>query len=150
MLVGSPARAPYSLENARQDILSQKPLTWYRDISLAGLVETLAEAQLFGVGEKVATGVMPRVGLFEQAMTGHIPSEAVGIHDQLVRAARENKRWAPLVTGGVVLLDEIGDLAINLQAKLLRNTGWAKKVTIITRFNIPALQFLRLGVISRC
>src|SRR5271165_83477 len=39
---------PPTLETARQDVLSQKPLTWYRDISLAGLVETLAEAQLFG------------------------------------------------------------------------------------------------------
>src|ERR1700733_9847978 len=29
---------PPTLESARRDVLSQKPLTWYRDISLAGLV----------------------------------------------------------------------------------------------------------------
>jgi hypothetical protein len=107
-------------DSLRNEILSQKPLTWYRDISLAGLVETLADAQLFGIGEKVASGVTARVGIFEQAMTGHIPSEPAETHDKLLASAKQKRRWAPLVTGGVVLLDEIGDLAPSLHAKLLR------------------------------
>ncbi len=119
-----------TLERARNEVLSQKPLTWYRDISLAGLVETLADAQLFGIGEKVASGVMSRVGIFEQAMTGHDNSESAGTHDQLIKAAVEKNRWAPLVTGGVVLLDEIGDLPAALQAKLLRVLNGEKQYRV--------------------
>jgi hypothetical protein len=119
-LLLAPAEMRLTVESARQEVLSQKPLTWYRDISLAGLVDTLADAQLFGIGGKVATGVTARIGLFEQAMTGHNISEPVLPHDRLVAAAKEKRRWTPLVTGGVVLLDEIGDLAGGLQAKLLR------------------------------
>ena len=39
-----------TLDGVRQDVLSGKPLTWYRGISLSGLVEDLADAQLFGIG----------------------------------------------------------------------------------------------------
>jgi DNA-binding NtrC family response regulator len=120
VLAASPTGLAPTLDSVRKEVLSQKPLTWYRDISLAGLVETLADAQLFGIGEKVASQVSSRVGLFEQAMTGHVSSETVGTHEQLIKAAKEKNRWAPLVTGGVVLLDEIGDLPQPLQAKLLR------------------------------
>src|SRR5579863_8700569 len=71
ILAAAPTGLVPTLESARNAVLSQKPLTWYRGISLAGLVETLADAQLFGIGEKVASDVAPRVGIFEQAMTGH-------------------------------------------------------------------------------
>ncbi len=130
ILAASPTGLTLTLDRARNDVLSQKPLTWYRDISLAGLVETLADAQLFGIGEKVATDVMARVGLFEQAMTGYDPSESMGPHEQLVKAAKEKNRWTPLVTGGVVLLDEIGDLTGTLQAKLLRVLNGEKQYRV--------------------
>src|SRR5580704_7679467 len=41
LLSASTAGLPLSLDRARHEVLSQKPLTWYRDISLAGLVDTL-------------------------------------------------------------------------------------------------------------
>src|SRR5262249_44687021 len=75
---------------------------------------------LFGIGQHVASDVKARIGLFEQAMTGHDPSEPAGTHEQLLSAAKNKQRWAPLLTGGVVLLDEIGDLSESVQAKLLR------------------------------
>jgi transcriptional regulator of aromatic amino acid metabolism len=96
ILAASPAGLQPTLERARNEVFSQKPLTWYRDISLAGLVDTLADAQLFGIGEKVATHVTSRVGIFEQAMTGHVSSEPTASHEQLITAAKEKNRWAPL------------------------------------------------------
>jgi transcriptional regulator with PAS, ATPase and Fis domain len=59
-------------------------------VNCAALVETLVEAELFGIEELTATGVRGRRGKFEQA-------------DQ-----------------GTLFLDEVGDLAPTAQAKLLR------------------------------
>ncbi len=59
-------------------------------VNCAALVETLVEAELFGIEERTATGVRGRRGKFEQA-------------DQ-----------------GTLFLDEVGDLAPMAQAKLLR------------------------------
>jgi DNA-binding NtrC family response regulator len=59
-------------------------------VNCAALVETLVEAELFGIEERTATGVRGRRGKFEQA-------------DQ-----------------GTLFLDEIGDLSPLAQAKLLR------------------------------
>jgi DNA-binding NtrC family response regulator len=80
-------------------------LQWYEELSLPGLTEDLATAQLFGVAKGGFTGATERMGLFEAAAKGHRPdgpSEA-----------------GALITGGVVLLDEIGDLRLSLQPKLL-------------------------------
>jgi hypothetical protein len=41
ILAAAPTGLAPTLERARNEILSQKPLTWYRDIWLAGLVESL-------------------------------------------------------------------------------------------------------------
>jgi two-component system response regulator HydG len=59
-------------------------------INCAALPETLLESELFGIERGVATGVEARPGKFE------------------------------LAKGGTVFLDEIGDIPLTLQAKLLR------------------------------
>jgi transcriptional regulator with PAS, ATPase and Fis domain len=59
-------------------------------INCAALVETLIEAELFGIEERTATGVRGRRGKFEYA------------------------------DGGTLFLDEISDLSMAAQAKLLR------------------------------
>ena len=59
-------------------------------INCAALVETLIEAELFGIEERTATGVRGRQGKFEAA------------------------------EGGTLFLDEVSDLSVSAQAKLLR------------------------------
>jgi transcriptional regulator with PAS, ATPase and Fis domain len=59
-------------------------------VNCAAIVETLLEADLFGIEDRIATGVKGRRGKFEQAHRG------------------------------TLFLDEIGDLALTAQAKLLR------------------------------
>jgi len=59
-------------------------------INCAALVETLLEAELFGIEERTATGVRGRRGKFESA------------------------------DGGTLFLDEVSDLSLSAQAKLLR------------------------------
>lgn len=59
-------------------------------INCAALVETLLEAELFGIEERTATGVRGRRGKFEHA------------------------------EGGTLFLDEVSDLSMAAQAKLLR------------------------------
>lgn len=59
-------------------------------INCAAIPETLLEAELFGIERGVATGVEARPGKFE------------------------------IANGGTVFLDEIGDIPLTLQAKLLR------------------------------
>src|SRR5216110_3839762 len=59
-------------------------------VNCAALVETLLEAELFGIEERTATGVRGRLGKFE------------------------------LAEGGTLFLDEVGDLSLSAQAKLLR------------------------------
>jgi hypothetical protein len=108
-----------SVERAVREVREGAALKWYRDISLAGLTDTLADGQLFGVGKDVATEVGARVGIFEQAMTGCINPKTAKSHHELVADAKRSD-LIPLATGGIVLLDEIGDLAQSLQAKLLR------------------------------
>lgn len=77
--------------------------SFYGELSLTGLVDNLADAQLFGSVKGAFTGALDSPGIFERAKQG-LP------HETSVAAA---------VTGGVVFLDEIADLSRNLQAKLL-------------------------------
>jgi Nif-specific regulatory protein len=59
-------------------------------VNCAAIVETLVEAELFGIEDRTATGVRGRRGKFEYA------------------------------EGGTLFLDEISDLSLSAQAKLLR------------------------------
>ena len=59
-------------------------------VNCAAVVETLLEAELFGIEERTATGVRGRRGKFEHA------------------------------DGGTLFLDEVSDLSVSAQAKLLR------------------------------
>jgi len=59
-------------------------------VNCAALVETLLEAELFGIEDRTATGVRGRRGKFE------------------------------LAEGGTLFLDEVADLSVTAQAKLLR------------------------------
>jgi transcriptional regulator with PAS, ATPase and Fis domain len=95
-----------SIKSEAPGRLSKSNIDWYEEISLPGLVETLADSQLFGIVRGAATGVGARPGVFFQAMSGHMP-------------ASQTPTQGADATGGVVLLDEIGDLSLPLQAKLL-------------------------------
>jgi two-component system nitrogen regulation response regulator GlnG len=59
-------------------------------VNCAAIPADLLEAELFGIGKGIATGVVERPGKFQ------------------------------LASGGTLLLDEIGDMPLELQAKLLR------------------------------
>jgi Nif-specific regulatory protein len=69
-------------------------------INCAALVETLLEAELFGIEDRTATGVRGRRGKFEAA------------------------------EGGTLFLDEVSDLSLSAQAKLLRTIQdlWVERV----------------------
>src|SRR3954464_547638 len=76
---------------ARQiHVLSRRRAGPFVAINCAALVETLLEAELFGIEERTATGVRGRRGKFEHA------------------------------DGGTLFLDEVSDLSLSAQAKLLR------------------------------
>lgn len=81
-------------------------IPWYVELTLTGLVESLVEVQLFGSTKGAYTGsTQQRAGVFEHASTG--------------RSSKGREHDASLLTGGVVFLDEIGDITPAIQAKLL-------------------------------
>jgi len=71
------------------DISARRPGPFVA-LNCAALVDTLLEAELFGIEDRTATGVKGRKGKFEHA------------------------------DGGTLFLDEVGDLSLSAQAKLLR------------------------------
>jgi DNA-binding NtrC family response regulator len=80
-----------------------RSMSWYVELTVTGLIDSLASAQLFGIKEKTATGVAGGPGVFERAAKGLAGDPGSGA----------------AVTGGVVFLDELADLSPELQAKLL-------------------------------
>jgi transcriptional regulator with AAA-type ATPase domain len=93
-----------TMKFVKPGLLDLLPLYWYVELPLPGLVESLAETQLFGIGKGRASGVSEKPGVFETAMTGH----------------GQGEESPPLrTTGGVVFLDEIADLPRSIQPKLL-------------------------------
>lgn len=85
--------------------IDKRLLNWFEEINLTGLSVELAHAQLFGMAKRGATGVDEKLGIFEQAMYGH--------------SSKEKQSDASRITGGVVLLDELGDFSPVLQPLLL-------------------------------
>ena len=84
-------------------ISARSLLDWYVELPLTGLVESIADVQLFGSVKSAYTGAGDTAGIFEKAAGG-------------------GEGRAPLaaqLTGGVVFLDEVGDVSPSLQAKLL-------------------------------
>ena len=94
------------IRDIRYDVpgaISLRSMSWYVEMAVTGLTESLADTQLFGVAPGVATGVEARRGVFEQAGRGRAGPGDVGAE----------------LTGGIVFLDEIADISPSLQAKLL-------------------------------
>lgn len=86
------------------NLISARSLVdWYVELPLTGLVESIADVQLFGSVKSAYTGATDTAGIFEKASRGRVGSTPI----------------AAQLTGGVVFLDEVGDVPPTLQAKLL-------------------------------
>ncbi len=108
-----------TIDRGLRMVLQGVEIGWYRHISLVGLTKELADSALFGLKPRGADAA-PRIGIFEQAMTNAGPDDSSLSHKDLVKRAKERGAWTPVVTGGIILLDEIGDAEEWLQVKLLR------------------------------
>jgi transcriptional regulator with PAS, ATPase and Fis domain len=90
VLVQGESGAGKELVARRVHALSERRDGPFVPLNCAAIVESLLEAELFGIEERTATGVRGRRGKFEQA------------------------------DGGTLFLDEVSDLSSSAQAKLLR------------------------------
>src|SRR5262249_8090799 len=83
LAVVDPGHLQMGLDRATRMVFQDAAISWYRAISLPGLPETLADSQLFGIRLRGASEVDPRIGLFEQAMTG-ARADAKAAHEVLI------------------------------------------------------------------
>ena len=90
VLIQGESGAGKELVARRVHALSDRSHGPFVPVNCAAIVESLLEAELFGIEERTATGVRGRRGKFEQA------------------------------DGGTLFLDEVSDLSSSAQAKLLR------------------------------
>lgn len=90
VLIQGESGAGKELVARRVHALSERAAGPFVPLNCAAIVESLLEAELFGIEERTATGVRGRRGKFEQA------------------------------DGGTLFLDEVSDLSPSAQAKLLR------------------------------
>jgi Nif-specific regulatory protein len=96
-------------------------------VNCAALTESLLESELFGIEERVATGVKSRKGKFE------------------------------LADGGTIFLDEIGDMSLSTQAKVLRvlqerefeRVGGSKTIQVNVRILSATNQDLESAIAER-
>jgi transcriptional regulator with GAF, ATPase, and Fis domain len=96
-------------------------------VNCAALTESLLESELFGIEEKIATGVKSRKGKFE------------------------------LAHGGTIFLDEIGDMSLSTQAKVLRvlqeqefeRVGGSETIKVDVRIISATNQDLREAIAQR-
>jgi Nif-specific regulatory protein len=96
-------------------------------VNCAALTESLLESELFGIEEKVATGVKSRKGKFE------------------------------LADGGTIFLDEIGDMSLSTQAKVLRvlqerefeRVGGSKTIHVDVRIISATNQDLQTAIAAK-
>lgn len=106
----NPERAKQVLKDIKTDgpgRIAEVSLSWYVEFSVPGLVESVAAAQLFGYVRAMAGGSKESGrGIFAEAAAGRMPRG-----DRATDGA--------LATGGIVFLDEIADLSMGLQPKLL-------------------------------
>ncbi|MDH4223183.1 MAG: sigma 54-interacting transcriptional regulator, partial [candidate division Zixibacteria bacterium] len=89
LLLGESGAGKELIANLIHHTSSRKNKSFLK-VNCAALPESLLESELFGVEEKVATGVAMRDGKFKQA------------------------------DGGTIFFDEIGDMSLSTQAKVLR------------------------------
>lgn len=93
---------------------SQRKDKPFVEINSAAIPENLVESEFFGIEAGIATGVTKRIGLFEQA------------------------------NGGTLFIDEIGDMSLASQAKILRAlqngkfAGWGViRISILISDSLP-------------
>src|SRR2546426_822516 len=86
--------------------IDKRYLQWYEEFAITGQNRDLVETQLFGSIKGAYTDAESKLGIFEAAARGHSVKGSV---------SNEGAK----VTGGVVFLDEVGELAKDLQPKLL-------------------------------